>query len=228
MEKYFNRQIKLWGIYTQKNLSTKHIVIVGCGGLGCSIAYALGTSGIGEITLVDFDEVGIHNIHRQIAFTLEDENKKKCEVLKNVIVSKNKFVKVNNIDGSFEDFIKQNTNENNTNIDLILDATDNLPVRKTIDDYAKNINTPWIYASVEEFHGQVCFFDKSKFDSVFTVKDRIPQGIACPIVMQIASTQSNIALRYLAGLSVKKDFLNYIFYDENGELIIQKFGLPKE
>jgi adenylyltransferase/sulfurtransferase len=224
MEKYFNRQIKLWGLGTQKSLQDKHIAIIGCGGLGCSIAYALGTSGIGEITLVDFDEVGIHNIHRQIAFTLKDENKKKCEVLKDVILSKNKFVKVNTIDGSFDDFVKKDIQ----NIDLILDATDNLPVRADIDKYAKGINIPWIYASVEEFHGQVCFFNEAKFDSVFNVQQRTPEGIACPIVMQIASTQSNLALRYLAGLSVKKDFLNYIFYDENGELTIQKFGLPKE
>ena len=223
MENYFNRQIKLWGLNTQKSLESKHIVIVGCGGLGCSIAYALGTSGIGEITLIDFDEVGIHNIHRQIAFILKDEGKKKCEVLKDIILSKNNFVKVNTITTDFNNFTKQN----HKNIDLILDATDNLIVRKNIDEYSKSINTPWIYGSVEEFHGQVCFFYKSKFDSVFSIKDRIPEGIACPIVMQIASTQSNMALRYLVGLSVKKDFLNYIFYDENGELIIQKFGLPK-
>jgi adenylyltransferase/sulfurtransferase len=223
MENYFNRQIKLWGLDTQKSLEDKHIVIVGCGGLGCSIAYALGTSGIGQITLIDFDEVGIHNIHRQIAFTLDDENKKKCEVLKDVILSKNNFVKVNTIDGSFDDFVKQD----DSNIDLILDATDNLMVRKTIDEYSKSKNIPWIYGSVEEFHGQVCFFQDSKFDSVFSIKDRIPQGIACPIVMQIASTQANLAIRYLIGLNIKKDFLNYIYYDEDGDLIIQKFGLPK-
>ena len=31
MEKYFNRQIKLWGLETQQSLQAKHIVIVGCG-----------------------------------------------------------------------------------------------------------------------------------------------------------------------------------------------------
>ena len=77
MENYFNRQIQLLGLEKQKSLQDKHIIIIGCGGLGCSLAYALGTSGIGHITLVDFDTVGIHNIHRQIAFRLSDENKKK-------------------------------------------------------------------------------------------------------------------------------------------------------
>jgi adenylyltransferase/sulfurtransferase len=223
MENYFNRQIKLWGIDTQKSLQNKHIVIIGCGGLGCSLGYALGSSGIGHITLVDFDEVGIHNIHRQIAFTLKDEGKKKADVLRDIIISKNSFVKVDSIDADFDTFCTLEIE----NIDLILDATDNLPVRANIDKYAKTINTPWIYGSVEEFHGQICFFEDAKFDTIFTVKNRTPNGIACPIVMQIASIQANIALRYLANLQIKKDFLNYIFYDEVGELTLQKFGLPK-
>ena len=149
--------------------------------------------------------------------------KKKCEVLKDVILSKNNFVKVDAIDASFEEYIKLN----NIKADLILDATDNLPTRALIDKYAKSINVPWIYASVEEFHGQICFFDKNTFDSIFTVKKRTPNGIACPIVMQIASIQANLAFRYLVDLPIKKDFLNYIFYDSNGELTLQKFSLPK-
>ncbi|MDD2449304.1 MAG: thiamine biosynthesis protein ThiF, partial [Sulfurimonas sp.] len=49
-----------------------------------------------------------------------------------------------------------------------------------------------------------------------------------PIVMHIASLQANIALRYLAGLSVKKDLLYYLFFNDEGELITQKFSLPKQ
>ncbi len=221
MERYFARQIKLWGLEIQQSLQTKHIVIIGCGGLGCSLAIALGSSGIGKITLVDFDEVGIHNIHRQIGFKVSDEGKKKCEVLKELVVSRSPFVEVNSIDGSFEDFMKLDIVP-----DLILDATDNLPVRATIDSFAKDKNIPWIYGSVEEFHGQICFFDKATFGSVFNVKERVPNGIACPIVMNIASIQANLALKYLIGTSIKKDFLYYVFYNDEGEFTLQKFNLP--
>ena len=224
MENYFNRQIQLWGLQTQKSLQNKNIVIIGCGGLGCSLGFALGSSGIGKITVVDFDIVSIHNIHRQIAFKMADDGRKKCDVLKEIITSRNPFVNVNTADCDFEAYTKLN----NEKVDLILDATDNLEVRAKIDQYAKSISVPWIYASAEEFIGQVCFFDKSKFESVFTVKQRTPNGIACPMVMQIASIQANLALRYLAGLSIKKDFLNYIYFDENGELVLQKFFLPQE
>ena len=220
-EAYFNRQIQLWGEATQKSLQNKKIAIIGSGGLGCTLALALGTSGIGEIHMVDFDTVSNHNIHRQIAFTLEDEGLSKAKAVVALIKSKNPFVKALAFDMDFEAF-----KEMGNSYDLILDATDNLPVRGEIDKYAKVTKTPWIYASVEEFNGQVCFFDEANFQ-VFNISDHKPGGIAAPIVMHIGSLQANLALRYLAGLPVVKDKLYYLYFNDEGELITQKFGMPK-
>ncbi|RLA83253.1 MAG: thiamine biosynthesis protein ThiF [Epsilonproteobacteria bacterium] len=220
---YFNRQIQLWGEEIQASLQNKKIAIIGCGGLGCSLGVALGASGIGQIDLVDFDEVGVHNIHRQIGFKVGDEGRQKCDVLKELIISRCPFVDVNTFDMDFETFSKTDGM-----YDLIIDATDNLPVRALIDTFSKSKNIPWIYGSVEAFHGQVCFFENASFESVFNISDHKPEGIACPIVMNIASLQANLALRYLAGLSVKKDFLYYYFFNEDGVFETQKFGLPKE
>ena len=220
-EQYFNRQIQLWGESTQKALQNKKIAIIGAGGLGSTLAQALGTSGIGEIHMVDFDTVSNHNIHRQIAFTLEDEGKNKAKAVAALIESKNPFVKTVAFDMYFEDFKGMGNS-----YDLILDATDNLPVRSEIDKYAKETKTPWIYASVEEFNGQVCFFDEANFQ-VFNISDHKPGGITAPIVMHIGSLQANLALRYLAGLSVMKDKLYYLHFNDEGELITQKFGMPK-
>ncbi len=218
---YFNRQIQLWGEETQQQLQIKKIAIIGCGGLGCSLGVALGASGIGHIDLVDFDEVGVHNIHRQIGFKVGDEGRQKCDVLRELIEGRCPYVKVNTFDMDFETF--SNTHDI---YDLIIDATDNLPVRALIDSFSKDKNIPWIYGSVEAFHGQVCFFEKSSFESVFNISDHKPEGIAAPIVMNIASLQANLALRYLAGLTVKKDFLYYCFFNEEGVFETQKFGLP--
>ncbi|MEA2017294.1 MAG: ThiF family adenylyltransferase [Campylobacterota bacterium] len=218
---YFNRQIQLWGKDTQDSLKNKKIAIIGCGGLGCSLGIALGASGIGEINLVDFDEVGVHNIHRQIGFKVADEGKSKCEVLKDLIISRCPYVDVNSFNTDFETFSKQNNN-----YDLILDATDNLPVRVKINSFSKSENIPWIYGSVEAFHGQVCFFKDASFESVFNISDHKPAGIAAPIVMNIASVQANLALRYLVNLPVKKDFLYYCFFNDDGIFETQKFGLP--
>ncbi len=221
MTHYFHRQIQLWGEDVQVSLQSKKIVIIGCGGLGSSLAYALGSSGIGEIHLVDFDTVSVHNIHRQIAFKVGDEGTFKTDIVKESIESSCPIVKVFAHVGRLEDFTCKGIA-----VDLIIDATDNLPTRSSIDSYAKSVNTPWLYGSVEAFNGQVCFFEKSGFGA-FKVNDKKPSGIAAPIVMHIASLQANLALRYLAGLGVKKDVLYYLFFNEEGELITQKLAMPK-
>ena len=180
-DNYFKRQIQLWGEDAQSSLQNKKIAIIGSGGLGCSLAMALGTSGIGTIDMVDFDKVSLHNIHRQVAFTLKDENRFKAEVVVEMMKNKNPFITTNAFVMDFEEFKQQERD-----YDLILDATDNLPARHAIDTHAKSINTPWIYASVEEFNGQVCFFKESSFQ-VFNISNHTPGGIAAPIVMHIAS-----------------------------------------
>ena len=221
MTHYFHRQIQLWGEETQQKLQNKKIVIIGAGGLGSSLAFALGASGIGEIHIIDFDEVSLHNIHRQIAFKMGDEGKNKAQVNAELIMQRCPFTKAIAHACDFKTW-----NQKGIEVDLLIDATDNLPTRGDINTYAKKKQLPWIYGSVEAFHGQVCFIDKSSFNDAFKIIQKTPAGIAAPIVMHIASLQANLALRYLAGLSVKKDTLYYLFFNDEGELITQKFGLP--
>jgi adenylyltransferase/sulfurtransferase len=45
--------------------------------------------------------------------------------------------------------------------------------------------------------------------------------------MHVGSLQAHLALRYLTGLSVSKDKLYYLYFNNEGELITQKFGMPK-
>ena len=222
MMKYFHRQVQLWGEETQKSLQSKKIAIIGSGGLGSSLAFALGASGIGEIHMIDFDEVSLHNIHRQIAFKVGDEGKNKALINAELIEQRCPYVKAIAHQYDFKEW-----SEKNIEVDLIIDATDNLPARGDINTYAKSKNLPWVYGSVEAFHGQVCFINESSFSDAFKIIQKTPEGIAAPIVMHIASLQANLALRFLAGMSVKKDTLYYLFFNEEGELITQKFGLPK-
>jgi len=221
MLQYFHRQVQLWGEEVQTSLQDKKIAIVGSGGLGSSLAFALGASGIGEIHMIDFDEVSLHNIHRQIAFKVGDEGKNKALINAELIMQRSPYVKAIAHECDFQAWTQKAID-----VDLIIDATDNLPTRGEINAYAKKINLPWVYGSVEAFHGQVCFIEKSSFTDAFKIIQKTPAGIAAPIVMHIASLQANLALRFLAGLRVKKETLYYLFFNEEGELVTQKFGLP--
>lgn len=216
---YFKRQIALWGEDVQNNLSKKKIAIIGCGGLGSTLAITLGSSGIGEIHLVDFDIVSLHNLHRQIAYTIEDNEKYKCEQLAKLLKSRYDRIKTETYTESFAEFATRDLD-----LDLIIDATDNFASREQIDKYAKEKNRPWVYGTVEGFNGFVCLFDKAPF-KVFEITDRKPGGITPPIVSFIASLQANYALRYLAELPVEKDELNYLYFDVDGALRHKKFNI---
>jgi adenylyltransferase/sulfurtransferase len=218
---YFKRQIELWGEKKQNSLQKKRIAIIGSGGLGSSLSLALGSVGIGEIHLVDFDEVALHNIHRQIAFQMGDVKKNKADVVAELIESRSNFTKVTPYVEGFEEWAMRDIS-----IDLIIDATDNLKTRLQIDKTAKDRNTPWVYGSVEGFYGQVCFFKESSF-TAFQTDDIKPKGVSAPIVMNIASLQANLALKYLLGESVESDLLYYISFDKDGIFRSKSFKMPK-
>jgi tRNA A37 threonylcarbamoyladenosine dehydratase len=50
-------------------LAQKHLLIVGIGGVGGAVAEALARAGVGHITLVDHDKVGLSNMNRQLVCT---------------------------------------------------------------------------------------------------------------------------------------------------------------
>lgn len=62
----FSRTELLIGTTGLSTLADKHVMICGVGGVGSYAAEALGRAGVGKITLVDFDDICLTNINRQI------------------------------------------------------------------------------------------------------------------------------------------------------------------
>lgn len=62
----FSRTELLIGTSGLSALASKHVIICGIGGVGSYAAEALGRAGIGKITLVDFDDICLTNINRQL------------------------------------------------------------------------------------------------------------------------------------------------------------------
>jgi molybdopterin-synthase adenylyltransferase len=63
----------------QARLRAAHVVILGCGGLGCWVAAGLACAGVGRLTLVDDDVVELSNLNRQLLFTEADIGRAKVE-----------------------------------------------------------------------------------------------------------------------------------------------------
>ena len=86
----FSRQIilKNIGALGQKKIIQSKVLIIGMGGLGCSVAEFLTRAGVGSLGIIDFDNVDITNIHRQSLYDVKDIKKSK------VIVAKKSCVKL--------------------------------------------------------------------------------------------------------------------------------------
>ena len=72
---------RVYGAAALKRLKDSHICIVGIGGVGSWVAEALARSGIGQLTLIDPDDVSITNINRQVHADITTVDKSKVEVM---------------------------------------------------------------------------------------------------------------------------------------------------
>ncbi|WP_267523954.1 HesA/MoeB/ThiF family protein [Campylobacter sp. MG1] len=214
VKEFYNRQ-ELLLKDKQNNLFGKRVAIIGAGGLGSTIAYALGSVGLKEIIIVDFDIVSVSNIQRQIMFSFDDENKFKVDCFKKL--ENRSYTKITPLVMNASDFF-----DTYPNVDLIMDATDNVETRLVIDTYAKKNNIAWVYASVEEFFINFGIIKEKEFLFNKEVKRVKPQ--TTPMVMLSACLASSLALKYLAGYDVK---INYVYYFDISKDIINlnKFNL---
>lgn len=70
MDERFLRTQMLLGQAAMERLAAAHVAVFGLGGVGSWCAEALARSGVGALTLVDHDEVGLTNLNRQVEATL--------------------------------------------------------------------------------------------------------------------------------------------------------------
>ncbi|MGN1306125.1 MAG: ThiF family adenylyltransferase [Faecousia sp.] len=66
MENPFIRQEMLFGAEAMQRLCQAHVIVFGIGGVGSYVAEGLARAGVGALTLVDSDTVGISNLNRQL------------------------------------------------------------------------------------------------------------------------------------------------------------------
>jgi molybdopterin-synthase adenylyltransferase len=102
----YSRNLNCWAAITsddrtavdiQAELGRAHVLILGIGGIGTSVAVSLAMAGCGQLTLVDFDLVELSNLNRQLLFTVDDLGKPKAEVAKKALQRINPGVKITTI-----------------------------------------------------------------------------------------------------------------------------------
>jgi tRNA threonylcarbamoyladenosine dehydratase len=145
LHRRFDRMGRLVGDSAMEKLFTTHVMIVGVGGVGSFAAESLARSGVGKITLVDFDEICITNGNRQLHALQGLVGKKKA------VVMAERLRKINpqNI---VQDIAKFYSEENSAEIlshkpDYIVDCIDNLTAKAHLLATCQKLQIPVISSS---------------------------------------------------------------------------------
>jgi tRNA threonylcarbamoyladenosine dehydratase len=113
---------RLFGVASLRSLQRAHVCVVGLGGVGSWAVEALARSGVGELTLVDLDDVCISNVNRQIHALDGELGKPKVEVLTRRVQAINPECTLHPLHAFFT---KSNANEIlETHFTAVMDAID--------------------------------------------------------------------------------------------------------
>ena len=142
-EQYNNRFGGIKRLYGSKALAKfkdSHICVIGIGGVGSWVAEALARSGIGQITLIDMDDICVTNTNRQVHALTDTIGEMKIEAMAARCRQINPDIKVNVID----DFIdKQNCFEYlSSDFDYIFDAIDSIHAKVALVAHCKRNKYP--------------------------------------------------------------------------------------
>lgn len=120
---------RLLGATAAERLPQAHVCVIGLGGVGSWAVEALARSGIGQLTLVDLDDVCIGNVNRQLHALDGTFGKPKVEVMGQRVLAINPECKIHE---RHEFFLKSNANNIlSTDFDYVLDAIDS-PSKKCV------------------------------------------------------------------------------------------------
>ncbi|XP_043595467.1 adenylyltransferase and sulfurtransferase MOCS3 isoform X1 [Bombus pyrosoma] len=154
----YSRQIFLpeIAIKGQVKLKNSAILIVGAGGLGCPAALYLASAGVGQIGIIDYDDVEINNLHRQLLYAETSIGTPKVNTAAESLNRLNSDIKVTpykiQLDSSNAlDIIKS--------YDVVIDATDNVATRYLLNDACVLSNKPLVSGSALKFEGHLSVFN---------------------------------------------------------------------
>lgn len=149
----YSRQILLPNVggKGQEKLLNAKVLIIGAGGLGSPCALYLASAGIGKIGIVDFDNVELNNLQRQVLHSTKDVGTPKVE-------SAEKTLKSINPDLQLTTYNLRLTSKNILDIikdyDIIVDGSDNFPTRYLVNDACVLSAKPLSHGGIFRFDGQ--------------------------------------------------------------------------
>lgn len=205
----YSRQILLPQIdyEGQQRLLGSHALIIGLGGLGSPASIYLAATGVGRLTLVDFDLVDLSNLQRQIVHRTADVGRPKIESARDNLAALNPDIRIDLLPGPLDEEALRAAVRSS---DVVLDCTDNFAARHAINRACVAEKRPLVSAAAIRLEGQLSVFDTRKQDSPCyhclyredgdELETCTRNGILAPVVGSLGTLQSLEAIKVLLGI----------------------------
>ena len=151
MNNIYTRNIPAISAEEQEILSTRSVLVVGCGGLGGYAVEYLSRLGVGRIVAVDGDSFSETNLNRQILSQTATLGKSKSEVAVERVHSINPDIEAIAV----SDFLTaDNAQSLLEGIDLTIDALDNVSARLILEDACAKAGINIVHGAVQGWNLQ--------------------------------------------------------------------------
>lgn len=196
------------GIEGQQAILDAHVLIIGAGGLGSPAALYLAASGVGQITIVDHDQVDMTNLQRQIAHTTDRVGQPKAQSAAQAMHAINPDVQVRCIQERatpelLDQLVAQAT--------VVLDCCDNYQTRQAVNAACVRHRVPLVAGAIIRFDGQITVFDPRQTTSpcyacLFSPDESFEEvqcstmGVFAPLVGIIGCMQAAESLKIIANI----------------------------
>ena len=228
----YNRQIILKSIdfEGQEKLKESKMLIVGLGGLGCAASQYLAASGIGHLTLLDFDHVSLSNLQRQVLHCDARLNMPKVESAKIALEQLNPHIDIQTINAKLTE---EKLAELIPHFDLVLDCTDNVDIRNQLDRQCEKAHIPLISGAAIRMEGQISVFTYESNTPTYrelsklfgqNILSCVEAGVIAPIVGIVGSIQALEAIK--VRLKIGKNLCGRLLIIDGFSMNIREIKLP--
>ncbi len=176
--------------WEREKVEKAKIMVVGAGALGNEVIKNLVLMGIGNIFIVDFDEIELANLSRSILFRETDTGRKKAEVAAARAKEINPNVHVQYFHGDVTSALGLGIFRR---MDVIIGCLDNREARLAVNRFAYWINKPWVDGAIQEFLGLARVF--------------VPGEGACFECSLTEQARRDLAIRYSCPLLARENVL---------------------
>ncbi|WP_249960899.1 molybdopterin-synthase adenylyltransferase MoeB [Histophilus somni] len=230
----YNRQIimKQIDFDGQEKLKGTKMLIVGLGGLGCAAAQYLACTGVGHLTLLDFDTVSLSNLQRQVLHNDERLNMLKVQSAKIALQQLNPHIEIQCI---AEKLNEEKLAEIVPHFDAVLDCTDNVEIRNQLDRCCLATKTPLVSGAAIRMEGQVSVFTYEENTPTYQHLSRlfgentlscVEAGVLSPIVGIIGAIQALEAIK--VRLNIGKILSGRLLMIDGLNMKIREINIPSE